>query len=395
MRPLFGLVLAACVASPIPGPSPSATAIGAASPTQTVATITPAPSKTLGPESTYGWIVATSSAATAWKVRRESDPAAVATFSGDWPTVSPDGRLIAFWSPAGGRTELRVMPASGGGERTLLTLPATERGETIAWSTEGSGALAVAVDANAILHGGIDPPPAYSAIRTVDLQTGASREVTRRDETRLRPFAWVRARRLILIGEFGGLGRTTAYIRANEDGSVLRDPFDQSASADCTHVSGFRIDTSATIVMALQPETCGDGTGKLIGGSLLRIWGIDQGPGQAQVFDLGPVFLVDASFRPGTPDFVTATQTGTAMSVKAWQGRTSHELTQVTLPDAGRQPIPLLFRPNAAVVLISWSDGSGSGPVRRRGRLLDVTSDKVADVDLGDDRPIAAVYLVP
>ncbi len=392
MRALLGLVAAACIAAPIPSPSPT-TASPAASATQTAARVTAAPSRTLGPDSAYGWIVATDSAVTSWKVRRESDPAALATFSGDWPAVSPDGRFVAFWAAPGVRTELHVVAVAGGAERTLITLPTDERGETIAWSTEGSGALAFAVDANAILHGGVDPPPAYSAVRTIDLQTGESREVVRRDETRLRPFAWVRARKLILIGELGGLGRTTAYIRANEDGTMTRDPFDLSASADCTHVSGFRVDSAATTVMALQPQICFDGSGKPIGGSLLRIWRIDQGPAQAETFDLGPVFLTDAAFRPGTLDFVTAVQSATTMTALVWQGRASRELTRITLPDAGLQPMPLLFRPNAAVMLISWLEGSGSGRPVWRGRLLDVAGDTVADLDLGGERPIASVYL--
>lgn len=395
LRAVPGLLLAACVATPTPTPSPPAPSVPTVRPTQAVGSITPAPIRTLGPESAYGWIVAGTSALTTWKVRHETDAAAVVTFSGDWPAVSPDGRFIAFWSPAGVRTQLRVVPAAGGPERTLLTLPSTERGETIAWSAEGSNALAFAVDATAILHGGVDPPPAYSTVRTIELPTETSREVIRRDETRLRPFGWVRARKLILVSEDSGLGRTAAYIRAGEDGTMIRDAFDQSATADCTHVSGFRMDTEATTVMTLQPQICSDGTGKLSGGSILRFWRIDQGPAQAQTFDLGPVSLVDAAFRPGTLDFVTATQSGTTVTVSAWQGRASHELTKVTLPDAGVQPRPLLFGPYSAVMLISWLEGSGSGPFTWRGRLVDVSSGQVADVDLGGELPIASVYLGP
>jgi len=90
---------------------------------------------------------------------------------------------------------------------------------------------------------------------------------------------------------------------------------------------------------------------------------------------------------------VTAVQSATTMTALVWQGRASRELTRITLPDAGLQPMPLLFRPNAAVMLISWLEGSGSGRPVWRGRLLDVAGDTVADLDLGGERPIASVYL--
>ena len=395
MRALIGLVLVACVTAPLPSTSPSPTASPLAVPSlaATTAPITPAPSRVLGPESTYGMLAIADNARFTWKVRRENDPATVLTFSGDWPSVSPDGRTIAFWAPNGVRTQLRIVSASGGAERTLLTLPSTERGEAIAWAT-GSSGLAVGIDANAILHGGIDPPPAYSAIRTIDLQSGEIRELIRRDETRLRPFGWARGRRLVTVAEFGGLGRILSYIRAAEGGTVTRDAFDTSANGDCTRAVALRLDTDATTVLAVQPQHCSDGNGTFPGGSLVRLWPIDQSSAQAEVYDLGPVFLLDAQFRPGALEFVTVVQRGGAVVADLWQGRTPRELTRVTANTAGYQDV-FVFRPNAAVLLLYWPSPFSATSVAWHGRLVDVTSDKVADVELGADRPYASVYVGP
>ena len=395
MRALLGLLIAACVAVPLPSQSPSTTAIPLAvpSPTATAAPITSAPSRVLGPESTYGLLVTADPGRFSWKVRRENDPAALVTIAGDWPSVSPDGKTIAFWAPAGVRTQLRIVSASGGPERTLLTLPAEERGETIAWGT-GSSGLAVGVDANAILHGGIDPAPSFSAIRTIDLLSGEAREVMRRDETRLRPFGWARGPRLVVAAEFGGLGRIIAYVRAGEDGTVVRDVFDTSASADCTHAIALRLDTAATTIMSIQPQRCSDGSGKAPGGSILRLWPIGQGSAQAQVYDLGSVFLLDAQFRPGALEFVTVVARGTTLVAQLWQGRTSRDLTTIAITSAGVQDA-FVFRPNAAVLLLYWPSQATANAIAWHGRLVDVTSDKVADFELGADRPIASVYLGP
>lgn len=400
MRALVGLVLVACVATPVATPSlarPTGSAAASSSAPTPSAIVappagSPAVSRSPSPDAAYGWLVVTNSAALSWKVRRENDATAIATFSGDWASVSPDGRSIAFWAPAGVRTQLRVMPAIGGPERTIVTLPSGERGETFAWSTTGTG-LAFGVDANTILHGGIDPPPAFSAIRTVDLRTGETRELVRRDETRLRPFGWVRERKLVVAAEFGGLGRTTAYLRVAEDGAISRDAFGTSASADCTHVTALRLDTEATTVMAIQPQTCSTGPATLAGSSLVRVWPIDQGPAQAEILDLGPVLLIDAVFRPGTREVVTATLSGTTLTIRSWQGRSSREVTSVGLASPFLQLNPILARPNGPVILVYWPTQTASGSFT--GRLIDTATGGVTDFELGSDRPVAAVYLGP
>lgn len=395
MRALLGLLMAGCIAAPLPSASPSTAAAPPAvpSPTTTASPSTAAPTRVLGPESRYGLLVPAGPGRFTWKVRRENDPAALVTIAGDWPSVSPDGKAIAFWAPPGVRTQLQIVPASGGPERTLLTLPAGERGETISWSAGASG-LAVGVDATSILRGGIDPAPAFSAIRTIDLPSGEVRELMRRGETRLRPFGWARGPRLVVAAEFGGLGRIIAYVRAGEDGTVVRDAFDTSAGADCTHATALRLDTAATTVMSIQPQRCSDGTGKALGGSIVRLWPIDQGSAQAQAYDLGPVFLFDAQFTPGRPGFVTVVGRGATLVAQLWEGRTSRDLTTIAINSAGVQDA-FVFRPNAAVLLLYWPSQATANAIAWHGRLVDVTSDTVADFELGADRPKASVYLEP
>jgi hypothetical protein len=83
--------------------------------------------------------------------------------------VSPDGRHLAYWV----KNELRVIDiAANARPRTLLTITGKEYALYIAWSSD-STELVAGVNGPAA-HPAPDGPPAYTAVRAVDI-AGASR----------------------------------------------------------------------------------------------------------------------------------------------------------------------------------------------------------------------------
>jgi hypothetical protein len=272
----------------------------------------------------------------------------------------------------------------------VVTLPADEFGQALGWATDGSG-LAFQADSRTIVGGGVDPPPAFSAIRTVDLGTGRITEVLRRERTRLVPFGWSRAQHLIAAYVSAGAeGGPTSYLLVNENGTAQ----ETSLGSDfCVHSIGLRLDGSGSTVLSIHPIRCSNGTGALTGTSTVRAWAIDD-PTTVRTIDLGAVFLLDAVFRPRTTDIVTTSISGEALDVDVWSGGARRRLVSGDAKSAtGTQFVPVIFRPNESVALFHYPTSVGIGATTWSNRLVDVISGAAADVDITGGSPIASVLL--
>jgi hypothetical protein len=395
IRIAAALALAACTAN-VPPASPSAstraevatasTATAASTPTAT-ASATPG---RLNLDDRYGWIAPSSPAINGFDVRSETASTSLVRMSGDYPVVSEDGRSIAYWSPAGNRHELHVVSPRTRVDRVVVTLPADEFGQAVGWATDGSG-LAFQADSSIIPGGGVDPPPAFSAIRTVDLGTGRITEVLRRERTRLVPFGWSRARHLIAAYVSAGAeGGPTSYLLVNENGTAQETSL---GSDSCVHSIGLRLDGSGSTVLSIHPIRCSNGSGTLSGTSAVRAWAIDD-PTTVRVIDLGAVFLLDAVFRPRTTDIVTTSISGETLAVDVWSGGARRRLVSADAKNVtGTQFVPVIFRPNESVALVHYPTSVAVGATTWSSRLIEVISGAAADVDIPGGSPIASVLL--
>jgi hypothetical protein len=83
-------------------------------------------------------------------------------------SVSPDGRLVAYWDPIAGGATLRVRSVTGGDARPVLTSRSEMSGNAFAWSSDSAGIVA-ALDNNCFeMCGGT----LVAELWTVDLTSG-------------------------------------------------------------------------------------------------------------------------------------------------------------------------------------------------------------------------------
>src|SRR5437870_105359 len=152
-------------------------------------------------------------------VRSESDarPLFVLGIGEVSGVVSPDGRRLAYWAAS----ELRVIQiAPNQKPHTVLTVTTPEGALYFAWSSDGTG-LAVGVNAP-VANPAPDGPPAYTAIRTVDVAGGQPREVARVSGANVVPLAWDRQARLIAAYEPSSSGGRSYFV-IEEGGKVSRN----------------------------------------------------------------------------------------------------------------------------------------------------------------------------
>lgn len=149
---------------------------------------------------------------TAFEIRTETG-SLVGEFTGFAPAVSPDGRQVAVWQGAGTPDTLRLLDPTRPGpveSRTVLTLPASERGAAILWAPDGT-ALVVAVYSKDSFEG-TDGGPKIASLRTVSLTSGTPLEIARLTNGRvLVPVAWDQRSGTVGAAESGAGGFMSAY----------------------------------------------------------------------------------------------------------------------------------------------------------------------------------------
>lgn len=130
--------------------------------------------------------------------------------------VSPNGRQLAYWAGA----ELRVIQiAPNPSPRTMMVVTNPEYALYMAWSSDGTG-LAVGVNAP-VATPAPDGPPAYTALRIVDVATGKAREIARIADANVVPIAWDRGAGLVAAYEPSSSGARGYYL-IEEGGKVSR-----------------------------------------------------------------------------------------------------------------------------------------------------------------------------
>ena len=275
-------------ATPIASASPavataSATATTASSPATTPSP-TASPSATAAGADRYGYVFATQEGRIS--VRRERDAAppsmqgatspapgpAVFELAGILPTVSVDGRRLAYWrtTPDVGATDLRVLDvADPTSDRSVLTLSGQTIGGDVVWSNDGQGLLVATYSRERVSGGGTESCPAQSGLLLLDLAT--TPPATRSAGSggcALIPVAWDRPGQIAAAVVTGPGGYATEYVTwsGRAATSVARTPMPRPlvladrvrASADAKRVLAIEDSLTALRVWPIEDVTRAD-----------------------------------------------------------------------------------------------------------------------------------------
>jgi len=203
-------------------------------------TLSPTPPGPLLSDS-RGFVALPGNAAPA-ELRRETDPAPLSTLRGQGfiGAVSGTGRRVAYWVTAEGTTrELRVFDVTAPDQdTTLASLPDTERGAAVVWSSDRTGVVAV-VESSGRAGTGEAPGP-FSAIRVVDTPTRSIHEISRlTDGSQYWPVGWDRVTRLVGACAYGGADAMgIAWVVVGEDALSSRVPMESGIPAITIRASG-------------------------------------------------------------------------------------------------------------------------------------------------------------
>ena len=201
----------ACTSAPTITPVPASPTVTAG--TTTAAASAPA-SPSRGPAVSIGLVAGS-------YLRLETEAEPFVPLDGPVAAVAPDGWSLAYWhiglGVAATSADLRVIDLRTGTEQTLLRAEGDQPGTAI-FRSDGSALL---VTTNSLsFRGGADPPPDHVRIRTVDLATGAVRELLTMGQTRFEPLAWS-ARTHVIAGAWVGEGGVHTLYRLRDDGTLL------------------------------------------------------------------------------------------------------------------------------------------------------------------------------
>ena len=382
-----------------PGPTATATAAAVVATAGGSATASPSapPSPSASPaiaplalRSDRAWLTRPGSAQLETAVRTETDATVIQRIDAQSAEVSPDGRMLAYWSPAGVRRVLQLVPTGGGAPVTLLSLGAGEYGNAVAWSTDGTG-LAVRVDSMAFT-GGIDPPPSYSSVRLVDIASRQVREIARRPNARLTPLAWLRDRALVPTALGGGIGGYTGYAEAREDGTMTAWAL---PSDFCTSASVIRPDRSGTSILSLHPSRCVDAS-RPAAPSRVQAWAVGTDPAAGRMLEIRDDTLRDAAFVPGSSDIVVAIHRGDELRLDRWTGTATRTISTLRMPaNSGIGFGSIVPRATESVALFLAPQAGPNSPATPawRAKLIDLATDRSIDVDVGAVAPYASAVL--
>jgi hypothetical protein len=339
-----GLALAACLA-PTVTPSPSPTPTGAAPTVSAAPSPTATPSPTIDP-TRYGLVYGGNGRIT---VRPERSADAALEIAGDLPSVSHDGKRIAFWrmGPQGGNPpQLRIAELPGGAERLVLAIPSGTLGGEIVWASDDSGLLYEVHSAEYLPGAG--GGPRFSRLESLDLAVAAPQPVTHADLTLrngpvIMPIAWDNAGRIasaLTTGEGGMSGEYITWDRAPgvTQNVVRRTQFPWSVVADSVRASH-----DAKRILAID-----------VGTNELNVWPIADIARADTVAGAGGR-VVDASWRSGVPADI-------AWVVDQTVGVFTYQTGSVRV----------IYRGQTLVLVQGWrSDGSGLAiHEQSRGALL-------------------------
>jgi hypothetical protein len=282
--------LAACV-SPAVTPSPSPT------PTASAPTVSAAPSPTATPSPTidptrYGFVSGVNGRIV---VRQERSADAVLTIAGDLPSVSHDGKRIAFWrigAQGGNPPQLRIAELPGGAERLVLTIPSGSLGGEIVWASDDSGLLYEVHSAE--YFPGPGGGPRSTRLESLDLAVAAPQptthaELTLSDGRVIVPIAWDNAGRSASALTTGEGGMASEYITWDRAPGVTQNVVRRTRFPWSVVAHSVRAAHDAKRILAIDA-----------GANELRVWPIADIARADTVAGAGGR-VVDASWRSGVP----------------------------------------------------------------------------------------------
>jgi len=269
-----------------PGPTPTATANPTAQPSPTASAIL---------DGKFGFLLGKYYSSdpipgpVGLSVRRENDIQLLYTLvtdSGQGALVSPDGRHAAYWV----KTELRVIDIAPNAQprKLLSTTAAGEYGYNMAWASDSTG-IVIAVNGAPPVPAA-DAPPAYTALRAVEVAGGVPLEVARIAGANVVPLAWDRTAHLIAAYEPVCCG-TVNYDTITEGGVVTRtkpdfELFFFKGSSDAKFVFGTKM------VLANCPcET-----------TALRVWPVTSYAAGMTIHSAAAGPIRAAEWRPGSDE---------------------------------------------------------------------------------------------
>ena len=266
-----------------------------------------------------------------------------------YPTTSPDGSLVAYWSwaaddPQRSPDRLVIARWSAPGARTAVLTLAGESGTGVAWAADGTGLVLGVKSREFLAPSSFDSPPAWVAVRTIDIATGTVREVmrtTNRADSRdltwsILPLSWERVSGVIAAFERGpGTTFAYAYDAIRERGGVARTRLlDEQwvigpASPDARRIAGQRSERRS--LTAWPVETFGPGP-ELRGAA-------DDWPSGA--------------WHPGSTKLAVVV----SGALRLWDTRTG-DSTVLSISAALANTRPILFRPDGQALLLAGAAGT-------------------------------------
>jgi hypothetical protein len=347
------VIAAGCSVVAAPSPTPSPTVSGPPI-SSGAAVATASPTATSTGTLRFG-LIAQDSLAFPSGLRLESDPSPFGRIQGRSVSVSPDGRRIAYWhvSPGSDDTagELRTLDLTSGVESVTLLTSAPDRAGGIAWRSDGS-ALVVATASRSLAFGGIDPPPAFTRVRTIDLAAGQARDLARLDASRFDPIAWS-AETKIVVGVDSGEGGIHQIFRIREDGTrIAGGPIDTGYQ---------RLDASHDGRILLGIAVRGEGN-RVYSTAQLIAADSPIGIGAREVVD--DPYIIDARFLP-TNEVAVLVRAGTPQryGLEVWPAGLAGQGRRIwTSPNAAPYANGDLFaRVDGRAVYLRGAEGNG-GP---------------------------------
>ncbi|HKY51256.1 MAG TPA: hypothetical protein VJP45_08355 [Candidatus Limnocylindria bacterium] len=253
------------------------------------ATPTATPTPTVDP-ARYGFVAGTNGRIV---VRSERSGEPVLAIAGDLPSVSHDGKRIAFWrrGPQGGNPpQLRIAELPGGAERHVLTLASGSVGDRIVWSNDDSGLL-YAVHSTEFFPG-IGGGPRFARLESVELTASAPQPSTHPDLA-------LTDGRVIVPLAWDNTGRTASALTTGEGGmSIDYITWDRAPGVTQNVVKRTRFPWT---VVAHSVRASHDSKRMLaidVGANVLRVWPTAD-ISQAGMVAGGGGRIVDAAWRTG------------------------------------------------------------------------------------------------
>ena len=274
-------------------PSASADASASPGPTASGATTSPAPtaSGTSGvrPDGRHGFFSASSREQAVLRTEQDATPVAQLLAATGF-AVSPDGHRVAFLRTAERGQQIMWGEATRLAE-ARVAVDLTSSGEVVTgnvvWATDNSNSIAFAV-ARPSGQQGVEPPPAYSALRSVDLGTGVVREHSRTTNAYvLVPLIWHPRDNVTAGYETGPGGFAYSYV------VVRGDQLERTIFGGGQGPLGLRADRSGARVLGLFGRSTE---------LFLKWWAWDRPDQPREMRAPEGESVLQASWRPGSDE---------------------------------------------------------------------------------------------